>query len=80
MKYQGHEIKIIQDLGPNVIIKRVDGGKFETCSTLRHHRGKKVMAEQLSVSKKSIEYSFSEKVAHYEKVMTSPTAKFELPQ
>ncbi len=80
MKYQNHEIEIIQDIGRNVIIKRVDGGKFTTCSMLRHHRGRKVMAETLSVSKESIEYSFSEMVDHYAKVMTSKTAEFELPE
>lgn len=79
MKYQNHEIKITQDLGKNAIIKRIDGGKFETCSMLRHHGGKKVMAETLSVSKENIEYGFSEKVRHYETAMTSPTAKFEFP-
>ncbi len=79
MKYQGHKVEITQDIGKNVIIKRKDGGRFETCSMLRHHGGKKVMAETLSVSKKAIEYSLSEKVDHYVKVMTSKTAKYELP-
>lgn len=55
MKYQGHEIKIIRKFGKNATIRRVDGGKFETCSMLPHHRGKKVLADQLSVSLQSIE-------------------------
>ena len=55
MKYQNHEVKIIQDIGKNVIIQRVDGKMFETCSMLRHHRGKKVMANQLSISKDLLE-------------------------
>ena len=55
MKYQNHEIEIIQDIGKNVIIKRVDGGKFTTCSMLPHQGGRKVMAETLSVSKDNLE-------------------------
>ena len=55
MKYQGHEIRIIRQVGKNGIIKRVDGGDFETCSFLRHHGGKKILTPQLSVSLQSIE-------------------------
>ena len=55
MKYQGHEIKIIRQIGKNGIIKRVDGGDFETCSMLRHHGGEGVRTKQLSVSLSSIE-------------------------
>ncbi len=55
MKYQGHEIRIIRQVGKNGIIKRVDGGDFETCSMLPHHGGKKVKAAQLMVSLSSIE-------------------------
>ena len=55
MKYQGHEVKIIETFGKNGIIKRVDGGRFETCSMLPHHRGRKVLAIQLSISLELIE-------------------------
>ena len=55
MKYQGHEIKIIRQVGRNAIIKRKDGGDFETCSMLRHHGGKGVKTDRLMVSLSSIE-------------------------
>ena len=55
MKYQGHEIKIMRKFGKNATICRADGGDFETCSFLRHHGGKKILTDQLSVSLQSIE-------------------------
>ena len=55
MKYQGHEIKVIRQVGRNAIIKRLDDGDFETCSMLRHHGGKGVKTAQLMVSLSSID-------------------------
>ena len=56
MKYQGHEVEIMNDIGKNVIIRRVDGGKFWAISELRHHYNARVETDQLSVSKSLIEY------------------------
>ena len=81
MNYQGHEITIVREVGFNAIIKRKDGGQFETCSFLRHHRGKKVLTDQLMIAQTSIEDypTFHETVESHVARMTSPTAKFELP-
>lgn len=96
MKYQGHEVEIIEWAGRLARVKRVDGGKLKIVSQLRHHRGRPaVEINDWLVCPTNIEGfiewataqppdrdttpTFSEKVAHYEKVMTSPTAKFELP-